>query len=451
MRNEAFLKHLTNEIPAWIEKGWLTQENSTKIVEHTASQEQALSGKLTLVLAILGVLLLGAGVIMFFASNWQAIPKLGKLALLFGTMWATFALAGYWLTAQRSPHLGEAMLLLGIIFFGANIHLIAQIYHIDAHYPDGVLLWSLGALLTAWLLNSQAALIAALLLALLWSSMEQWGFDQAFHWPFLLVWTVSLPLLQRNLIWQRATWAAGVTLLIWSLLYCRHHFNWLPGFRPVHLFMLAYLTAFIGGMIAETYVATRHFAHTMKRCAAIGGLVTFYLLTLPRRNVSIGMDSNIPNAAHWLSGWGIGLLILLALSIGFALWHSVRIKPAQQLPYLNYGRILLAFVLALTVTNYFMAGMTGSNSIVIIYNLSFFASVIWIIHAGLHTNDRFLVNLGFLFFAIGIVSRYFDTFWSLFNRSLFFMGGGLLLIGGGYFLERQRRKLTARIQAGRAA
>jgi len=45
-------------------------------------------------------------------------------------------------------------LLLGVILFGSNIMLIAQIYHIDSHFPNGVLMWSLGALLAAWLVRN---------------------------------------------------------------------------------------------------------------------------------------------------------------------------------------------------------------------------------------------------------------------------------------------------------
>jgi uncharacterized membrane protein len=44
--------------------------------------------------------------------------------------------------------------LLGTMMFGAGIWLIAQIYHIDEHYPNALLIWSLGALGLAWALPS---------------------------------------------------------------------------------------------------------------------------------------------------------------------------------------------------------------------------------------------------------------------------------------------------------
>ena len=40
--------------------------------------------------------------------------------------------------------------MLGTLFFGAGIWLVAQIYHIDEHFPNGFLIWGLGALALAW-------------------------------------------------------------------------------------------------------------------------------------------------------------------------------------------------------------------------------------------------------------------------------------------------------------
>jgi uncharacterized membrane protein len=48
-----------------------------------------------------------------------------------------------------------------------------------------------------------------------------------------------------------------------------------------------------------------------------------------------------------------------------------------------------------------------------------------------------------LFFAFDVIARYFDLFWKLLPRSLFFILGGLLLLFGGVLLERKRRKILS--------
>ena len=40
------------------------------------------------------------------------------------------------------------------MLFGAGIWLVAQVYHIEEHFPDGFLIWGIGALALAWAMPS---------------------------------------------------------------------------------------------------------------------------------------------------------------------------------------------------------------------------------------------------------------------------------------------------------
>ena len=90
MRNNQFLKRLTKEIPTWVERGWVHPDQQHAIFDHVASQASGGSRYLTLVFALMGVLLFGAGVITFFAANWRELSKLAKLVILFGAMWLAY-------------------------------------------------------------------------------------------------------------------------------------------------------------------------------------------------------------------------------------------------------------------------------------------------------------------------------------------------------------------------
>ena len=193
MRDAGFIKRLEKALPEWAKSGFLSAEGAKDILAFEKERAGGGIRYLTVALAILGVLLLGSGIISFFAANWQWLPKLAKLALLFGGMWVAYAIAGYMLGRGAHPLVGQAVLLLGVLLFGANIWLIAQIYHISSHYPNGVLMWALGALLASYLLRSHPALCAAALLAILWTGMEGFGFDRPVHWPYLLFWLACLP------------------------------------------------------------------------------------------------------------------------------------------------------------------------------------------------------------------------------------------------------------------
>ncbi len=455
LRESAFLRRLRKELPEWLQQGWVTPGSTQKILDHVAAQRGTGVRYLPLAFSILGVLLLGAGVITFFAANWGIMPKVAKLTLLFGSMWLAYAGAGYALRYREAPQLGEALLLLGVILFGSNIMLIGQIYHIDAHYPNGVLLWALGGMVTAYLMYSQSAMVAAIALATLWTGMESFGFDRSFHWPFLILWASCLPAIHKKR-WMPASHVAMIGLLLWSW-FAFQHITWKSqdwgGGVPLYLmqiYFLAYLGIFVLGLVMATYGHLSPFSGVVQRYSAFASLASLYALTFPHLHRGVerwGAGSRLRVAAQ--GPWVMVTLIALAAVIAFALWHRVRTSGVDRPMYLKWGDGLLGLTIALVLANLFLTGTHG-GPVAIAFNLLFLAGLVWLIFAGMHGNDRALVNMAFLFFGVGLPSRYFDTFWTLLNRSYFFMGGGLLLIGGGYLLEKQRRKLTGRIATAQA-
>ena len=223
MRERAFLNRLQKELPDWVARGWATPENQSAILAHVEAQAATQTRMVPIALAVLGVLTFGAGVITFFAANWDAMAKVLKLAVLFGGMWLAYGLGGYGLAAKTGGArvLGQALTLLGVVLFGANIMLIAQIYHIDSHYPNGVLLWALGALAVTYAAGLQAPAVAGLGLAILWSGMEVTDFNRFVHWPFLALWALFLPAILRG-AWRYGAGVAMATLIAWSAMTLIH-------------------------------------------------------------------------------------------------------------------------------------------------------------------------------------------------------------------------------------
>lgn len=440
MKDAGFLKRLERELPRWVEQGWVAPANRRAILDDVAARASQVN-YLTLALSLLGVVLLGAGVITFFAANWGVIPKIGKLALLFGVLWAAYAAAGYVLGRGDSPHLGQALVLLAVLLFGANIMLIAQAYHIDAHYPDGVLTWALGALLAAWLLASQPALAAAIALGVLWTGMESFGFERPLHWPFLALLAPCLWLVARHR-WHWALRAALAGLLLWSLLALSGAGAW-GRHGPAGLaqaFFAGYLLLFVLTLPLERRENLAGLMPAVRRFAVLGALAFFYLLTFPRIHQPWrGFDAPAQLPAPVWAALTVALLAAAAL-LAAREWR--RRSDAQRPPHFAWGLALLALVALLVLVNLLAPDARLRDLTSIGFNLAFFAAVVWLIWAGYSRGDRGLVNLAFGFFALALASRYLDTFWTLLGRSYFFMVGGLILIGGGYFLERQRRRLT---------
>ena len=164
-------KWLSSQLPVWIEKGIIGQEHAGRILQERPSYQEK-HNLLTRILISISALLFGLGVISFFAYNWADMPKWLKLATIFISFIAAHITGIKLGSNPKQKNFSEFFHLMGTFFFGAAIILIAQIYHIDEHAPNGILLWSLGALMMMYILNSTPQMILYGVLTVIWQSME---------------------------------------------------------------------------------------------------------------------------------------------------------------------------------------------------------------------------------------------------------------------------------------
>ena len=166
---------LKQEVAQWQAEGLVDSALAQRILGRYP--ETAERGWGRIVFSAIGAVLVGLGVILFFAYNWHVIPKPAKLALVFGALAAAHGTA---MTLARSaqPNRGliEGLHALGTMLFGAGIWLVAQIYHIDELYPNAFLVWSLGALALAWAMPSRVQAPLALFLIVFCESVESLQF-----------------------------------------------------------------------------------------------------------------------------------------------------------------------------------------------------------------------------------------------------------------------------------
>ena len=206
---------LQEELKAWVADRLVSSEQAERIRLRYAESKTGAPWS-TIIFAGLGASVFGLGVILLFAYNWQAIPKAGKLGVIFLSILASHA-TGLWLFARRDGRrsLGEALTILGTMLYGAGIWLVAQIYHIDEHFPNGFLLWAVGALVLAWAMPSIAQGILAAVLLCIWACSETWKFDHTLH---VAPWIILLGV--GGLSWQLRSRTLLVFVLIgWNLVF----------------------------------------------------------------------------------------------------------------------------------------------------------------------------------------------------------------------------------------
>ncbi len=454
MWDRAFVNRLRKELPDWTEQGWVTPAGEAAIIGEAEARAAQGIHIVPIALAVIGALTLGAGVILFFAANWDEMPKIVKLIVLFGSMWIAYAIAGRGLSgsARSSRAIAHAMLLLGIILFGANINLIAQIYHIDAHYPNGVLMWSLGALLLVWLVPSQPAAVAGIVLAALWSGMETLDFGWPVHWPFLAVWALfAAPALYRG--WKWATCAALVALGVWCFTII---VDWPYDDRGQSLYLLQVfallgVAVHLAGVAMQDIPRLASLSTVVRRTALVGALFAAHFF------IYVGV-----HGLPWYSWWGrdfdpetwartaqagpgmiafIAVFALAALALAVERYRRVAAAHSRR----DMAGIALAgLATAVMLANPLMPGRYADAVFMYIaINGTFFAILIWMVVDGYRSGERFQVYGAFIAYGASMLAVYFMDFFTLMERSLVVMGGGAVLIAGVYILERQRRSAAA--------
>lgn len=450
MNDKGFGKRLAQELPRWQQEGWVSDAGGRAILADLAAQQPAQSWASSL--ALIGALLLGVGVITWFAAHWNEMGKVIKVMLIVSALTASHLAHGYCMTRAALPKLAQGMALLSVLFFGAAIMLIGQIYHIDAHFPDGIALWAAAGLLTAWLLTSQPALLASILLAGLWTWFEQVEY-QSMNWP-LLVYLVlaAVPLLRHD--WPLAARAWGGLCLLWVLAWHAH-----PGFDALgefhanaqanaqaqtlaHIRLFALQVLMVAGGWALVQANARPFARAMRADFLLAALAGAFIFTFPDIGHSyLAQHQTWPKAT--LVPW---LAALAAATVFYAvgIFQLVR-TSALAAERLRIGIALaIAFALLLAVE---VIVPCGNGVPALLWNVLFLGVLYWIGDLGMRHGDRLMVNRAFTGFALWLLARYFDTFWTLMDRALFFMAGGILLLAGGGWLERRRRALMRDIEA----
>ena len=396
----AFLRTLKKETDLWLSEGLITQDQRDRILARyrvlNEADEKAGSGKLITTITVLGSVLIGTGILLFVAANWSEIPKWGKLAIIFLSMIVSYG-TGFFLRFERKnfPKAGAALILLGALIFGAGIFLIAQIYHITVHYPNGPLLWGLGILPLAYLLGFRSILALALADLLVWLGMES-----SFHLSLLYGGFLSLVALYLT---------AGIGLWAFGLMH--RGFDALKNLSAPPV-VLGVLITFGSGYLLTFEVYRSAFSPA--------GLTLFYggtVLLFVVSGVFYAISGN--RAKAWASEM-LGLALLMAA-------------------------VLLMVFTAKTPQN---AHGDGVHMLRLTTNIVFACGVVGLIVLGYVQRYTAYINIGLLFFVLDVTARYFDFFWRLLPRSVFFIVGGVILLLGGVFLERKRRNVLASFRIG---
>ncbi len=360
--------------------------------------EEDKQSKVIGVVAILGVILIGLGFFVFVASNWQEIPAVLKLIILFGTTFLLYFIGwkiGY--DTKRFPIIGQALVFLGSIMVGVTIALTAQIFHIQANFPRFFLIWFIAIAPLTYGFKSKPTLLLALILFGCWM----------------------------------ASFMSGRS----------HMFNILEGFfEGFGVFLFYGLTLYGIGYMHEKSVF-KDFKSVYQGFGLLFTLAILYAVVVSELEI-------LENAGgHWLS---YVFLVTAALTVlGSAFYLGKGLGKVQEFSW-NVLALITAlgvWIFSLSVENVSYRNLTeGMWAFLIFVYVIFFILIVLTVLSGYYQRKPIFINIGLLFFILYVGYFYFTTVFKYLPKSLALVIGGLILLLGGWYLEKKRRMIIKEIK-----
>ncbi|HEY6969277.1 MAG TPA: DUF2157 domain-containing protein [Candidatus Angelobacter sp.] len=330
-----------------------------------------------------GTLMLCAGVLLFVAAHWDNLAPASRFTLVL-LLVAVFHLAAS-LLGSKVESVGVALHFAGTAALGAGIFLAGQVFNLEEHWPSGLLLWAIGAVL-AWVVLRQwpQALLAALLIPA-WlggewevASERYFGAWNIAAQGFLLlaIFYMSVPLKDRNRHLRLALiWVGAVSLL-----------------------------PFLGDVIetARTYSYYSNWDHrtAVPLSGAVFGYSVAYLPILIFAVIVRKRDS------VWMFGAAIWVYLLTVISR-----HDYVEKNVWLFVWLAVGACGLCL-------------------------------------RGVLDNRKLFINYGIAIFSLTVIGFYFSEVLDKLGRSMGLILFGVIFLAGGWVLLRLRTSLIARATAG---
>ncbi len=423
--------NILKDIPELIKAGVITQVTADNIQNYYENKGGSSSKRLFIVFGVLGAILVGLGLILIIAHNWDELARSTKtffafLPLLLGQLLCGFTL----IKKEDSTAWKESSAAFLFFAVGASIALVGQIYNIPGNVSAFIVSWMLLCLPLIYLLKSSIASLLYLLGITYYACVNGYGaYPPVVCYEFWVLMIAALPHYYQLYKKQPKS-----NFIIFH--------NWLV---PMSLVIS------LGTVIhnTEEFLFIAYFS--------LFGL--FYLIG----DISFFSPQKLRNNGYKIIGILGSVGLLLAFSFDF-LWEHIREKDFQFKHEMYSPEFLAAIIITLLamVLLYlqqknkplrdmaplkpmfilffisYMIGMYSSISVVLI-NLFVFVLGILTIWQGTRKDHLGILNYGLLIITALVICRFFDSDLNFIIRGVLFISVGVGFFTTNYWMLKKRK------------
>ena len=413
--------NILKDIPDLVKADVISQQTADKIRDYYSKKRKQSTNRLFNVFGLLGAVLVGLGIILIIAHNWDDLLRTTKTLLSFIPILVGQGLCGFVLFKKQSSvtwrESGTAFLFFAV---GATISLISQIYNIPGNLSSFLLTWMLLCFPLIYVMKSS---IASLLYitgityyACETSYLTYPSSESYFYWILLLTIIPHYYLLYKKkpesnfMIFHN--WLIPLSVIITLGTVAK---------RTDELMFIAYFSLFgLIYLIADLDFFTRQKPRSngYKILGELGTIILLMTLSFDwfweeLRGEGFFFNEVIKSpeffASAIISLFAVGLLLLQLKNKSFN-----DIKPITP--------VFILFIIT------FIIGLSSPLSVVLI-NILVFVIGILTIRDGAKLNNLGILNYGLLIITALVVCRFFDT-----DLSFIIRGGLFVSVGIGFFV-----------------
>ncbi|HEY0768888.1 MAG TPA: DUF2157 domain-containing protein [Sphingobacteriaceae bacterium] len=396
-------------------------------IRHYYREKEPSSNRLMVVFSILGALLVGLGIILIIAHNWDNLSKTIKLTFALLPLLITQALCAIALWKKSDSKAWRETLAVALMMsVAAAISIVSQVYNIEGSLESFLFTWMLLSIPIVYVMRSMATSLLVIA-GLTWYACEVGYFEFASvpAWNYWSLLTAMIPFYiyvvrqpGRNFQALHAWFLAG-SLTITLGMFAKSDESWM---------LVAYISMFSAFIMLYDYLYRKSLpgAFAFLITGSVGQTVMLLVLTFKSnwRN----MDPGYGGTLEMQVAAGISLLTAILL-VG-----TLQRRQASQVHPLSFMFVVFAPVFIIG-SAYPIVGQVGCNVVVL-------AIALVTTKRGADQNNLFVLNYGLAIMTILVLCRFFDTDLSFFVRGILFIAVGASFFAANYYAIKKRKSLT---------
>lgn len=424
--------NVSEDISELLREGIISQETADKIKEYYKTKGNQSHNKLFIVFGILGAILVGLGILLIIAHNWDNLSRFSKTVLAFLPLLLGQVLCGFSILKKQESttwkESSSAFLFFGV---GASISLISQIYNLSGDLSSFLLLWMLLCLPLVYLMQSSIAsllYIAGITYYLGEACYWHYPSSESYNYWFLLL--AILPYYYK--LYLRKTHSNFTTFHHWfipiSVMFslgsvAQHH---------EELMYIAYISLFGLFYIIGTNLYLKNKKTSNNGYFVFGSLGTSsLLLSLSSNWFWRNLREEQFQFSSMISSPEMISCILILIIAGVLLWKQKEHALLKEFNPLNFVFIVFPII--------FIIGLYSPIATILV-NLLILSIGIVNIRRGAKLDHLGILNYGLLMISALVLVRFFDTNLSYVLRGIIFVGVGIGFFLTNFFMLKKRKE-----------